>query len=154
RSRSARLAGHAARASLRHDGNGRRGPRCVERTQSRHHAQPRFRRTRPHDERLERGGGTGAGKIMSGVDANIFDLGNVWLALDERRSAERFAARTGKSVEEVESYFRTTAHATELALGKLTRRQFFRIVSHDTGFAGSYEEFAEIWSDIFDPIEP
>jgi putative hydrolase of the HAD superfamily len=91
---------------------------------------------------------------MSGIDAVIFDLGNVLITVNEQRAAVRFAKQTGKTVAEVGAYFLTTPHATELALGKQTRRQFYRTVAHDLGFAGSYEEFALIWSDVFDPIEP
>jgi HAD superfamily hydrolase (TIGR01509 family) len=91
---------------------------------------------------------------MNGVDAVIFDLGNVLIAVYEQRGAARFAERTGKTAAEVEAYFRATPHTTELALGKQTRRQFYRTVAHDLGFAGSYEEFADAWSDVFEPIEP
>jgi glucose-1-phosphatase len=91
---------------------------------------------------------------MSGLQAIVFDLGNVLIQVDETRARARFAARTGKTEQEIEQYFRSTPYATELALGKLTGRRFYRIVAKDLGFDGKYEEFAEIWSDIFDPIEP
>jgi FMN phosphatase YigB (HAD superfamily) len=91
---------------------------------------------------------------MSGLQAIIFDLGNVLIHVDEARARTRFAARTGKREQEIDDYFRSTPYATELALGKLAGRRFYRIVSKDLGFDGKYEEFAEIWSDIFDPIEP
>ena len=91
---------------------------------------------------------------MSGLQAIVFDLGNVLIRVDEARARARFAARTGKTDQEIERYFHTTPHAAELALGKLAGRRFYRIVSKDLGFDGTYEEFAEIWSDIFDPIEP
>lgn len=91
---------------------------------------------------------------MTGVDAVIFDLGNVLISVNEPRAIDRFAARTGKPAAEIQAYFLTTAHATELALGKMTKRQFYRIVAGDFGFTGDYEEFALIWSDIFEPIPP
>ncbi len=91
---------------------------------------------------------------MSGIDAIIFDLGNVLVNVDERRAATRLGARTGKSAEDTQQYFRSTSYATEFALGKLTRRQFYFAVAKDLKFDGSYAEFAEIWCDIFSPIEP
>lgn len=91
---------------------------------------------------------------MSGIDAVIFDLGNVLLEVHEQRATDRLAARTGKTSADIEAYARGTPYATELALGKLTRRQFFRIVVGDLGFDGAYEEFALIWSEIFAPIQP
>ena len=91
---------------------------------------------------------------MSGIDAIIFDLGNVLVHVDEQRCADRCAKLTGKTAVEVLDYFRRTSHATEFALGKLTRRQFARVVSKDLGFAGGYEEFASVWCEIFTGIEP
>jgi len=91
---------------------------------------------------------------MTGVDAVIFDLGNVLISVNEQRAIDRFAARTGKTPAEIQAYFFTTSHATELSLGKMTKRQFHRVVSHDLGFTGDYDELALIWSDIFEPITP
>jgi putative hydrolase of the HAD superfamily len=91
---------------------------------------------------------------MSGIDAIVFDLGNVLLKYDERIARDRMAARTGKSAVEVESYFRTTPYATPLTLGKITGLEFYRTVAKDLGFDGDYGEFAAIWSEIFTPIKP
>jgi glucose-1-phosphatase len=91
---------------------------------------------------------------MNGIDAIIFDLGNVLLAFDEGRAAERLAARTGKTRQEVEEYARTTPHVTDLALGRLSKMRFFHTVANGLAFDGTYEEFAVLWSDIFTPIEP
>jgi putative hydrolase of the HAD superfamily len=91
---------------------------------------------------------------MNGIDAIIFDLGNVLLAFDESRAVERLAARTGKTRQQIEEYARGTPHVTELALGKVTKLRFFRTVAKDLAFDGTYQEFALLWSDIFTPIEP
>jgi len=91
---------------------------------------------------------------MSGIDAIIFDLGGVLVHVDEVRALERFAARTGRTAAEIGEYLRRTSHATEFALGKLTRRGFYRVVAKDLSFDGDYEEFAQIWSEVFSPIEP
>lgn len=91
---------------------------------------------------------------MNGIEAIIFDLGNVLLAYDEGRAAERLAARTGKTRREIDEYARRTPYVTELALGKMSKKRFFHTVAGDLAFDGTYEEFAEIWSDIFTPIEP
>ena len=91
---------------------------------------------------------------MNGIDAIIFDLGNVLLAFDESRAVERLAARTGKTRQQIEEYARGTPHVTELALGKVTKLRFFRTVAKDLAFDGTYQEFALLWSEIFTPIEP
>jgi putative hydrolase of the HAD superfamily len=91
---------------------------------------------------------------MNGIDAVIFDLGNVLITVDEARAMERMAARTGKTRQQIEQYLVGTPHALELALGKLSKKQFFRSVAKDLGFDGTYDEFALIWSDVFTLIEP
>jgi epoxide hydrolase-like predicted phosphatase len=91
---------------------------------------------------------------MNGIEAVIFDVGNVLLAYDEGRAADRLAARTGKTRQQIDDYARSTPYITELALGKLSKKQFFYTVAKDVAFDGTYEEFALLWSDIFTPIEP
>lgn len=91
---------------------------------------------------------------MSGVDAIIFDLGNVLINVDEARGAAQIAAHTDKTPTEIAQYFRATPYAVELSLGKLTKRQFYRTVAGDLGFRGDYDTFARAWADIFTPIEP
>jgi putative hydrolase of the HAD superfamily len=91
---------------------------------------------------------------MSMMEAVVFDLGNVLIAVDEPRGAERMAARTGKTRQQIEEYIRGTPHGHELALGKATKNQFYHTVAKDLGFDGTYDEFALIWSEIFTPIEP
>ena len=63
---------------------------------------------------------------MNGIDAIIFDLGNVLLAFDETRAVKRLSARTGKTSQQIDEYARSTPHVTELALGKVTKLRFFR----------------------------
>ena len=91
---------------------------------------------------------------MNGIEAIIFDMGNVLLAFDDARAAEQIASRTGKTRQEIEEYGRSTPYGHELALGKLSKKQFFHTVAKDLAFDGSYDEFALLWSDIFTPIEP
>ena len=91
---------------------------------------------------------------MSGIDAIIFDLGGVLVYVDEARALERFAARTRRTAVDIGDYLRRTPHAMEFGLGKLTRRQFYRVVAKELDFDGGFEEFAQIWSEVFAPIEP
>jgi HAD superfamily hydrolase (TIGR01509 family) len=91
---------------------------------------------------------------MNGIDAIIFDLGNVLLAFDESRAVERLAARTGRTRQQIDEYARGTPHVTELALGKVTKLRFFHTVAKDLAFDGTYGEFALLWSEIFTPIDP
>lgn len=89
-----------------------------------------------------------------GIEAVIFDLGNVLIAVDETRALDRMAACTGKTRRELENYMMLTPSVNQLACGELSSQRFFEIVRQDTGFDGDFVEFARIWSDIFAPIEP
>jgi putative hydrolase of the HAD superfamily len=91
---------------------------------------------------------------MNGIDAVIFDLGNVLIMVNEARAMDRMAARTGKTPEQIREYIRGTPHEHELALGKISKKQFFHTCARDLGFDGTYDEFASIWSEVFTPIEP
>ena len=91
---------------------------------------------------------------MSGIDAIIFDLGNVLVQYDETVTIRDFSARTGKTPSVIEQYLRITPHVTELALGKVTARRFYRTVAGDLGFAGDYDEFGAVWSKGLTAIEP
>jgi len=88
------------------------------------------------------------------MEAIVFDLGNVLIAVDEPKAAERMAARTGKTRQQIDEYARSTPYVIELALGRITKNVFFHTVAKDLGFDGDYDEFARIWSEIFTPIEP
>ncbi len=91
---------------------------------------------------------------MNGIDAIVFDLGNVLITVDEQRAMERMATRTGKTRQQIEEYIRGTPHEHELSLGKLSKKRFFHTVARELGFDGTYDEFALIWSEVFTPIEP
>jgi FMN phosphatase YigB (HAD superfamily) len=91
---------------------------------------------------------------VNGIDAVVFDLGNVLLAVDGGRAKERLAVRTGKTRQQIDKYLSGTLYTHELAVGKLPKIRFFHTVAKNLGFDGSYGEFALIWSDIFTPIEP
>ena len=92
--------------------------------------------------------------MTKGLQAIVFDLGNVLIRYDEQLVLRNFAARTGKTPEEIARYLLSTPHVTELALGKVTPRGFYRTVAHDLVFAGSFEEFAASWNESLTAIEP
>jgi putative hydrolase of the HAD superfamily len=86
---------------------------------------------------------------VSAIESVIFDLGNVLVPFDWGIARERMCQRAGCSRRELEDYIVTTPFLIQLELGQLTARQFFEIVARDLRFPGDYEEFAQIWSDIF-----
>lgn len=90
---------------------------------------------------------------MSGMEAVIFDLGNVLLAFDAQQTMERLRRRTGKTLRELQDYLLETPFVNQLEVGQLTGQQFFEIVAKDLDFDGEYCEFAEIWTHIFSPMD-
>jgi len=83
------------------------------------------------------------------MEAIIFDLGNVLLPFEWDVAAERFCVRTGCTRRELDDYMVTTPLMSQLSLGEMTKEDFYRVISEEFGFDGSYEEFALLWSDIF-----
>ncbi len=90
---------------------------------------------------------------MNRLHAIVFDIGNVLVHYDEALVLRSFAARTGKTSAEIERYIQIAPHVTELALGKITPRRFYRTVACELGFPGSFEEFAVCWNEGLTPIE-
>jgi len=88
------------------------------------------------------------------MEAVIFDLGNVLLTLDFDRALNRLAAGCRKSRAELDRYIATTPWVNQLATGELSKWDFFETVVADLGYTGTFEEFAEAWSDMFAPNEP
>ncbi len=91
---------------------------------------------------------------MKCLHAIVFDIGNVLIRYDEALVLRSFAARTGKTPAEIERYIHSAPHVTELALGRITPRGFYRAVAGDLGFPGSFKEFAACWNEGLTPIEP
>jgi len=83
------------------------------------------------------------------ISAVVFDLGNVLLPFNWQIAADAFCARSRASRRELQDYFLTTAFVQQLESGQMTGPQFYRRLAADFEFAGSYEEFVSVWSDIF-----
>ena len=86
--------------------------------------------------------------------AVVFDLGKVLVDFDYGKSARRFAARCRATPAEVENLINHSPLLFRYETGRMTRKQFYEEVSATTGFGGGEEEFAAIFSDIFEPISP
>ncbi len=91
---------------------------------------------------------------MRKFDAIVFDLGNVLLTLDWDRPARRLGSRTGLTRQQLDDYYQRTPWAHRLAVGEMSKADFYAIVAAELGFTGSFAEFAALWSDMFTPNEP
>lgn len=84
----------------------------------------------------------------------VFDLGKVLLDFDYRIAARRVAEKTQLDWPEVQKHLDYSPEMVRYETGLITRQDFYQAVCRDTGFAGSPEEFARFFADIFWPIEP
>jgi FMN phosphatase YigB (HAD superfamily) len=87
------------------------------------------------------------------IEAVVFDLGKVLVDFDYAIAAPKIAARTRMSAGELMHFFMRSPLLLQYETGLISSQDFYREVSAGTGFAGSFDEFAGFFGDIFDPIE-
>jgi FMN phosphatase YigB (HAD superfamily) len=88
------------------------------------------------------------------IEAVVFDLGKVLVDFDYAVAAPKIAARTRMSPGDLMLFFMRSPLLLQYETGLISSHDFYREVSAGTGFAGSFDEFAGFFGDIFDPIEP
>jgi glucose-1-phosphatase len=81
-------------------------------------------------------------------------LGKVLVDFDYRIAAGRIAARSRLTAEEVQAFIDHSPLLVRFETGRLTRERFFAEVQTASGFDGTLDEFGQLFSDIFTPIEP
>ncbi len=86
--------------------------------------------------------------------AVIFDLGKVLLEFDYGIVARRLGAHSGRDAEQIRGLLDQSPLLFRFESGQMTNDEFFREVSALTGYTGAFEEFADIFGDIFAPITP
>jgi HAD superfamily hydrolase (TIGR01509 family) len=83
-----------------------------------------------------------------------FDLGKVLVDFDYSIAARRIAARSQKSLPEIQVLVEQSRHIIDYEVGRLTRREFYDRVREALDFRGTLEEFGEFFADIFTEIPP
>jgi glucose-1-phosphatase len=86
--------------------------------------------------------------------AVVFDLGKVLLEFDYRIALQKMALRCKLPLPAIIHFVMHDPLLLRYETGLLTSDQFYREICTVTGFAGSRDEFAELFGDIFAPIEP
>ncbi len=86
--------------------------------------------------------------------AVVFDLGKVLLEFDYGIVARRLAAHSGRDAEQIRGLLDQSPLLFRFESGQMTNDEFFREVSSLTGYTGAFEEFANIFGDIFAMIHP
>jgi FMN phosphatase YigB (HAD superfamily) len=84
--------------------------------------------------------------------AVIFDLGRVMVDFDYGRGAQGLAALSAVDTEEVRRWIDQSTWLIQLETGLITEQEFFEVVSRGIQFRGSFNDFARIFGDIFEPI--
>ena len=82
----------------------------------------------------------------------VFDLGKVLVDFDYSIAAKKVAARSSRPIERLDAFLSGSPLLNQFESGLLTQRQFFSEVCNVTGFAGSADEFADYFADIFAPM--
>ena len=86
--------------------------------------------------------------------AVIFDLGKVLVDFDYAIAGRSIAGRGRLSADQVRQFIDHSPLLYRFETGQISKEQFFAEIQATTGFTGSIEQFSEIFSDIFTPIEP
>jgi len=84
----------------------------------------------------------------------VFDLGKVLLDFDYGLAAPKIAARGNVSPEAVKRLVNQSPLLFRYETGSMTTEEFFKEVRSATEYQGNFEEFAELFGDIFTPITP
>jgi FMN phosphatase YigB (HAD superfamily) len=87
------------------------------------------------------------------VKAVVFDLGKVLVDFDYRIAVRRIAARSKMTPEELGHHMMQSPLLLDYETGLLTSEEFYERVRAGTGFEGGFEEFGNLFGDIFVPIE-
>jgi HAD superfamily hydrolase (TIGR01509 family) len=86
--------------------------------------------------------------------AIVFDLGKVLVDFDYSIAARKIAARSTKQLPDLQHFLGSSPILARFESGLLARQQFFSEIQQLAGFAGSLNEFAADFADIFIPIQP
>lgn len=86
--------------------------------------------------------------LLQGIDAIIFDFGNVLIDLDYPRVIQKFSDVARKNKQEIESLVVTSQVLQEFEVGRIGPEEFRKRVSKILGFSVSSDEFDEMWNSM------
>jgi FMN phosphatase YigB (HAD superfamily) len=91
---------------------------------------------------------------MNPQPAIIFDLGKVLVDFDYRVAVKRLAQRCANPLLAAAKIANQIPLLTDYESGRLSTPEFFERIRAVCGFPGKFEEFADIFGDIFTEIPP
>jgi len=84
----------------------------------------------------------------------VFDLGKVLVDFDYSIAGRRIAAQANLTPADVQKFLDHSPLLYRFETGLMTQQEFFEAVRQQTGFHGSFAEFASCFADIFWEIPP
>lgn len=84
--------------------------------------------------------------------AVVFDLGNVLLNFDYRRTVARVKSRCSLSDAELHRLIAESEHFQKFEGGQIDGADFFAAIQKESCFTGDMAEFAEIFGDVFTEV--
>ncbi|HEX3798493.1 MAG TPA: HAD family phosphatase [Verrucomicrobiae bacterium] len=87
-------------------------------------------------------------------EAVVFDLGKVLLDFDYAIAAKNLASHSGSKAEVIHKFINQSPLLFRYETGLMTTDEFFEEFRAETKFSGTAERFAELFGNIFTPMEP
>jgi HAD superfamily hydrolase (TIGR01549 family) len=87
------------------------------------------------------------------IAAIAFDLGNVLVQVDHRRFCRRLGELAVVPPQEVYTAVFDTTLESDYDTGRLSSREFHRLISAHFGLNLTFSRFRELWTDIFAPLD-
>lgn len=88
------------------------------------------------------------------IKSVVFDLGKVLVDFDYGIAGRKLAARAGMAATELGQFLVHVPLIVRYETGLISSQEFYEEVRAATGYLGDLEEFAQLFADIFTPIEP
>lgn len=82
----------------------------------------------------------------------VFDLGKVLVDFDYSIACRRFAEKSSVTADNVRDLLNQTSLLFDFETGKLSNEQFYQAMQDATGFTGNFDQFRDIFQDIFAPM--
>lgn len=79
----------------------------------------------------------------------VFDLGKVLVDFDYSIAGRRVAAMADLPETAVQQFLERSPALVRFETGRMSAEEFYQEVRRETGFRGSFEQFAEFFADIF-----
>lgn len=91
---------------------------------------------------------------MTRPEVVVFDLGKVLLDFDYAIAAKHLAPHSGSKAEVIHKFINQSPLLFRYETGLMTTDEFFEEFRAETNFSGTAERFAELFGNIFTPMEP